>query len=322
VRRVSWGRLRPLIGAAIIGILLWRLGARAFLDGLRVVDARAVCAALAIGFGTTVCSAWRWCLVARRLGLRLQLRTGVADYYRALFLNAVLPAGVLGDVHRAVRHGRQEGDVGRGMRAVALERAAGQVVVIGMAVPLLLARPDAIPVRLRDAVAVFAVLAVLVVLVAAAGCAARRGRTPSRWRRGCAVALGDLRRGLLARDAWPGVVLLSALTFAGHLALFLVAARAAGATAPVTRLLPLLVLALLAMALPVNVGGWGPREGVAAVAFGAAGLGAAQGVTAAVVYGVLALIASLPGAALLLRPAAVVRGRPVRHRAALAVPQR
>ncbi|MGY5134763.1 hypothetical protein ACWGJW_20565, partial [Streptomyces nigrescens] len=78
------------------------------------------------------------------------------------------------------------------------------------------------------------------------------------------------------------------------------AARVAGATAPTAELVPLVVLALLAMALPLNVGGWGPREGVAAWAFGAAGLGAAQGLTTAVIYGVLAFVASLPGAAVLL----------------------
>ena len=40
-----------------------------------------------------------------------------------------------------------------------------------------------------------------------------------------------------------------------------------------------------------------------AVAFSAAGLGAAQGLTAAVVYGVLGTIACLPGLVVLLRPA-------------------
>ena len=49
----------------------------------------------------------------------------------------------------------------------------------------------------------------------------------------------------------------------------------------------------------MNIGGWGPREGVAAWAFAAAGLGADQGVATAVVYGVMALVASLPGAAVL-----------------------
>lgn len=78
------------------------------------------------------------------------------------------------------------------------------------------------------------------------------------------------------------------------------AARTAGASAPLGLLVPLLLLALLAMALPLNVGGWGPREGVCAWAFGAAGLSASQGLTVAVVYGLFAFVASLPGAGVLL----------------------
>jgi bacteriorhodopsin len=56
----------------------------------------------------------------------------------------------------------------------------------------------------------------------------------------------------------------------------------------------------MASAVPTNIAGWGPREGAAAWAFGSVGLGAAQGVTVAVVYGVLALVATLPGAVVLL----------------------
>jgi uncharacterized membrane protein YbhN (UPF0104 family) len=317
VNRIVWAWLRVFVCLGIIGVLAWQLGTRAFLDGLRVVDARTVAAALAIGLGTTVCSAGRWCLVARRLGLRLPLRSGVEDYYRALFLNAVLPAGVLGDVHRAVRHGRQEGDVGRGVRAVMLERFAGQVVVVAVAVPVLLARPAVVPARFHGALMLCAasVGALAVAVAAVAVIAGKRwAHSGSRWRRASAVSLGDLRRGLLARDAWPGVTLLSVLTFAGHIALFLVAARAAGSTAPAATLLPLMMLTLLAMGLPLNVGGWGPREGVAALAFGAAGLSAAQGLTTAVVYGVLALVASLPGAVVLLRVSVAGRAPNVRVR--------
>ncbi len=63
-------------------------------------------------------------------------------------------------------------------------------------------------------------------------------------------------------------------------------------------MLPIALLVMLVMVLP-SVGGWGPREGVTAWAFGAAGLGASQGVATAVVYGVMVLVASLPGAAVL-----------------------
>src|SRR5690606_10474096 len=97
--------------------------------------------------------------------------------------------------------------------------------------------------------------------------------------------------------------------------------RTAGVDAPVGRLVPLLLLALLVMGLPVNVGGWGPREAFAAAAFGAVGLGAEQGLATSVVYGVLAFVASTPGAAVLVlgrgtrprRAAAAPAGLPVQH---------
>ena len=56
---------------------------------------------------------------------------------------------------------------------------------------------------------------------------------------------------------------------------------------------------MMAMVLP-NIGGWGPREGVTAWAFAAAGLGAAAGATTAVAYGIMVLAASLPGGLVLL----------------------
>ena len=78
----------------------------------------------------------------------------------------------------------------------------------------------------------------------------------------------------------------------------MIAARTAGATAPPSQMLPIALLVMTAMVLP-SVGGWGPREGVTAWAFGAAGLGAQRGVTTAVVYGVMVLVACLPGAGVL-----------------------
>ena len=98
---------------------------------------------------------------------------------------------------------------------------------------------------------------------------------------------------------WPEVVAASLVSSAGHVLVFLVAARAAGTDASLTELVPLALLVLLAASIPLNVAGWGPREGMAAWAFAAAGLGAAQGATVAVLYGVLALVATLPGAVLL-----------------------
>jgi hypothetical protein len=73
-------------------------------------------------------------------------------------------------------------------------------------------------------------------------------------------------------------------------------------TTPLVTLLPLAVLVLVAAGLPLNLAGWGPREGMAAWAFAAAGLGASQGVATAVAYGAMVFVANLPGAVLLLTP--------------------
>jgi uncharacterized membrane protein YbhN (UPF0104 family) len=286
-----WPWLRLLVAVGILVGLGLRLGTGAFLDGLRAIDAFSVAAALAIGFATTLLSAGRWVLVARRLGLPLSVKTAVGDYYRAQLVNAVLPAGVLGDVHRAVHHGRESGDVGRGVRAVFFERFAGQVVLVGIGVAVFLTHPapglDFTP----DATTAAIVLACLAALVVT-------GWRVGPVRRVLVTTLADGIR-LLSFKTWPAVVALSAATVAGYVAMFLVAARAAGSEATVTQLAPVVIVALLVMAIPVNIGGFGPREAFLAVAFGAAGLGAQQGFTTGIVYGVLALIASLPGAVVL-----------------------
>ena len=80
--------------------------------------------------------------------------TAVAAYYRSLFLNLTLPGGVVGDVHRGFGHG---------LRAVAWERSAGQVVQIALTVAVLLVVPSPVQAVVP--------LAAVVLVVAAAGSA-------------------------------------------------------------------------------------------------------------------------------------------------------
>jgi len=302
---VRWAR--PAAALAVLAVVVWRLGTGPFADGLRAIDARALAAAAAIGVVTTVCCAWRWTIVARGLGVPLSLPAAVAAYYRSLFLNLTLPGGVVGDVHRGVSHGRDANDVGLGLRAVAWERGAGQVVQAVLTVAILLALPSSV--RSWMPVAAVALAAALAGIVLVGRLRFRAGA--SRWSRVRGAVSGDLRGAVLHRRALPAVVLASVIVVAGHAVTFLIAARTAGATAPASRMLPLALLAMLAMVLP-SVAGWGPREGVTAWAFGAAGLGASVGVATAVVYGGMALVASLPGA-LVLAAAALPRVRPRRR---------
>lgn len=270
-RRRFGSLVRPALGAAVLGAVVWRVGFGPFRDGVQAVDGGALAAAAFLGAISTGCCAWRWTVIARRRGLPLSFGAAVAAYYRSVFLNLTLPGGVVGDVHRGLRHGRTAGGAGRALRAVAWERGIGQAVQLALTIAVLAALPS--PVRdVVPAPARAAVVALLALVIIVVGYRSRR-----RWAVVCGLAAASM------------------VVVAANAAMFVIAARTAGISAPATRLLPLVLLAMVATVLP-SAAGWGPREGATAWAFGAAGLGTGAGVAAAVTFGVMALAASLPGA--------------------------
>ena len=285
-------RARWLLGAVLLVALVARLGTGPFVSGVRLTTVSSLLAAVALTALTTVCCAWRWRLVADGLGVRIGLGAATAAVYRAQFLNATLPGGVLGDVDRAVPHARRGGALGPGVRSVVWERTLGQVVQVVLTVGALLLLPSALrSVGVTAGAGLLAAGGIGLLLVGVA----RRHAT-----RAVRLTAADLRAVLRTRRRSLAVVALTALAVVGHLLVFLLAARVAGVPVTALEVVPLAAVVLLAAAVPANVAGWGPREGMAAWAFGAAGLGVDTGVTTAVVYGVMALVATLPGAVVLL----------------------
>ncbi len=303
-RITTWGG--PVGAALVLGVLGWRVGAGPFVAGLEHLTAATVLAAAALTAGTTVAAAWRWTVIGRAFGAALPFRRAVSAYYRSQFLNSVLPGGVAGDVDRGLDAGASTGSRIRGLRIVGWDRATGQVVQ-GVLLAVVLLAVDS-PLRPPAAWAVgFALLAVVAVLLGVGRAARRSSGRPQR----IAAALdGDLRRRILRPSVLIPVLVSSILITGAHTAVFLLAAVSTGTVGSAFRLLPLALVVQVGMAVPIGIAGWGPREGVAAATFAAAGLGAGHGVSAATAYGVLALLAVLPGAVVL------VLARRGRHRAA------
>ena len=201
MNRSMWARAHVLGGLAIVAVVGWRLGAGPFLDGLQAVDLRSITVAAVITCVTTAACAWRWHVVALGLGVELSLSRAIAAYYRSQFLNTVLPGGVLGDVHRGVDHGRATGDLSRGLRAVAWERIAGQIVQLIIAV-LVLALP---PSPVRSALPLFLACTAVVALLWPAPRGSRRVPVcPGPHTRGVSQRL-TCADGLLACRAWPAI---------------------------------------------------------------------------------------------------------------------
>ena len=295
----TWFRLtaRSLGGIIVLVAVIAQVGSGPFLRGVSSIDLRLIAVALALSFVATVAAAWRWSIIAGRLGVGLRLRDAVGLYYRSQFFNTVLPGGVVGDVQRAVTQGRDAGNVAQGARAVVIERTMGQVVQIALAVIVLAGFGLEFEGYLLPALGT--VVAVLVLAVFATAAASTRARRALR------RELGELSAGVGAPGPFVRVVIASILVVGCHVATLGVAVAAVGASLPPLRLAVLALVILLAGSIPVNIGGWGPREGIAGWTFAVAGLGAATGVAASALFGVLAMIAVVPG--LVLAVVAAVR---------------
>lgn len=291
VVRRTWPWLRLLGGGAVLSALLWHFGTGPFSEAWRVTTWPAVIAALALTALTTLSSAWRWRVVAHAFGVPLTTRTSLAAYYRSQFLNATLPGGVLGDAHRAVRHGRHVGDVTAGVRATVWERVAGQIVQVLLTMLALVVLPSPMRVLAPLVIGSIAFLVLIGVIV--------HERSPQIG--GFRVA-ADL-QSLLRLGTATRVAVASCGTIAGHLAVFLVATRAAGVHASWGVLVTTGLVVLVVSSVPLNIAGWGPREGAAAWAFAWVGLGSSAGLTVSVVYGVVAAVSTLPGAVILVADA-------------------
>ena len=284
---------RWAVAAGILVLVIEQTGSRPFTQGLAAVSPSLILVGAAVAAVTTVCVAARWCQVTRALGGTLELSTAVGAYYRSQFLNVVLPTGVLGDAHRAVAHGPRLGGLGRSARTVAWDRVWGQAVQLAVTCALLAALPSPLHGLLPEVVGA----GVLIGAVVAVAVAWMRHRHEFARRTANGVT-GDLRR-LLARDTWPRTTTTSLAALVGHVGVFLLAMSAVGVTTGLGIRLGLALLVLAAMSIPLSIAGWGPREGVALWAFGAAGLGGSTGVAVTTVYAVLVLCGLAPGALLL-----------------------
>lgn len=289
--------LRALAGLVLLALVLRWVDGSEVAAVWGVLSPSVVAIALVLTALQVVLAAARWRLVARRLGQPLPMGRALRESYLASLLNQVLPGGVGGD---ALRAWRLRAGVGlhRSAGSVAVERGIGQFVLIAACALALFTRPELwdrlLGAGLGQGLLIAAAALALLLLVG------WRLRRVLRLREG----LASLREGRLLEPATLLALLaLSILLLAAYLAVFWLSARAVGAGAVgLVNLLPLLLVSLLAMSIPLGFGGWGLREGGAALAWSAAGLPPAQGVAVALGYGVLVLLCSLPAALVLLWP--------------------
>ena len=160
-------------------------------------------AAVGIAVVTTVCCAWRWRLVARGLGVDLPLRAAIAAYYRSQFLNTACPAACSATCTAACATAATPAtSAGAAGRRLGTDRRSGRAGCSGAwSCCSLLPSPVRSSMPLVAGRGRGAALSGALVRGPPLGPAVRAARRLAR---------------LLARRAWPGVVLASVVVVAGH----------------------------------------------------------------------------------------------------------
>jgi glycosyltransferase 2 family protein len=297
--------LRMAIGLALLLATLSLIDRSLLLSRALEFEPRYLALGIAIALPQLGLCALRWQFTAQRLGVPLGYRAALREYALSIALNLFLPLGVLGDALRVARHEqRMRGErrapdrtpLSAALHTVIVERSVGQLVVwlwALAALALWFERPFGL---LGLALLAALVGSGLAVTWASRAWASRSPRAVSdrlsaalrRLLRDLAAALGSPRAALIQLALSTGILL--SLVAQLYCALY-----AVSLSLPPRAALQIFPFMLLSMAVPFSFAGFGPREAATAALYHAAQLSHADGVAFALAYGVLSLLAALPG---------------------------
>jgi len=269
--------------------VLWYADPLAIAMQLSAIEPGFFAAGVAASIVSNVLSAARWAAIARELGLRASLPRAAAMYFRGMTMNVLLPgATVSGDVLRGYQLARIESNPGlRAGASVVLDRLSGLWILCAMSLASLL----------------FALAADLLV----------PGRSEVLYIAGLALALaapwlplpiarleGLRRQALGARRALVSSLWLSVLVQVFSAAALWAFAFASGVNLSYPVMLAAAAPIFIMGAVPLGWGGFGAREAAAVVVLGAIGVPADQATTAALLYGISAVLQGAAAAPLFL----------------------
>ncbi len=294
-----------LKAAFTVGALAWllhKIGGATLVEAVRSFLAKGIAVAAILVTLQAFVASIRWHLILRYLGAAIAFTRSMQVYWIGMFATTLLPGGVAGDGLRIWVLARSGMVLARSVNAVVLDRLAalaGLVLLTALGLPWVDDRIGPESVRL-------AIAAALLIGLATAFAIGLRIPVPQRWLRfrvvqAITALLSDFRT--LCKSSFRAVdlVCLSMVSLLlGLLAIF-VLFRSLGASVDVVETVTLGSLVILAVTLPISLGGWGLREGTMVGLFGVIGIPPATSLAVSVVIGLLTTASSVPGLVIWMR---------------------
>lgn len=297
--------LRLAVSVSILAVILTRVPPAEVLARATAGAILSLFPALLLSMVSIALVALRWRLLAGWLGLAMPVGLALRALFVAVFGGQLLPSSVGTDVLRGWLLARHTGGIGRIVASLMADRLVG---LFAACLLVLLAVPVAsqLPLPYVGFLGLSAMLASGAVLVSfVLGCSGVLGSNAlSRVR--VAMKLASPIEGVTLQ--FKPVLLAVAIALSVHGTTVLVAAltaRAYGLDASLELWMSIIPLSVIASAMPISINGWGVRE--AAIVFLAATMGvpAADALLVSMTLGVLNMMASLPGAVVMLHARAV-----------------
>jgi uncharacterized membrane protein YbhN (UPF0104 family) len=278
VKTAAFALLKLVVSVSILAVILSRISVPHPLSRAANGAALYLVAALGCALVSIVLVALRWRLLASWFGLVMPAALAVRALFLGMFGGQLLPSALGIDFLRGWLVARHAAGTGRIAASVIVDRLVGLFAVC-LLFTLANPAPRQIPVPYASLLGPTAVLATGAVLVAFIfGC----GERP--WGRPLIAAIG--------------------LALASHVLSVVIAtlvARAYGVDPSLRLWVAIIPLSVMASALPISINGWGVREAAIVALASPLGMPAPEALLVSLTLGAVNMIASLPGALVVLR---------------------
>ena len=291
--------LKLAVSISLLTLLLWNLDVAAIVVVLRQLPAVAIVNSLVLILIQIAVLGLRWWLVMTAIEAPLALRSVLPVTFIGVFFNQVLPTSFGGDAVRVWQAYRLGIDGEAAVVGVLLERISGLfglAVLTALGAAFLGSEIDNQALRLG-------LLATLPIAGAGVLALTALDQLPGRWRRYSVIEKAtrlarDSRRVFLIPAKALPLLLLSILSHGLAAAAIYTLAEGLQLELPFLTCVALFSAVILVTAIPISFAGWGLRESAMVVLFAFAGLGADTALALSLAFGVLFIVASLPGCAI------------------------
>lgn len=309
MRRLAWLARSPWVRAGVTLVLLVIVASR--LDwsqiGTRLREGQPSDFLFAVGLVllALVAGAWRWHALLRRAGMPLGIGRLARIYAVSTFSSSFLPTTAGGDVTRALLVTRRGPELRRVVVSILVDRAGGLAGLIGIAWIALAIEPGHVPSHTRAILGwttvVLSLGGLLVAVATLRDTRSVRRLVPDRLvavARDARDVLRDYARSPALLSSWLALSIVYQALIAFQLVMLgrAIDVELSFATAAIA-----LTLVTLITLVPISIGGFGVREGSYVVLLGSVSIAASDATLISVLSVATLLVASLPGAYLIMR---------------------